>query len=381
MARVVRTLALGAFLAFVVAPDGGVLAQTKDAKDAQPAAKRSGLKKAKTPQETTARGEGSERKAADAATVQKSLDAAQKALDSNKPDQAVNQINSLIAAGGLDARSMARALAVRGVAYRKQGKPAQAISDLQSALHLRNGLNDAERAAAIEARAAAYREAGLGEPPALAGGKQAPTTAGGAAKTASGSAAGAPKATSAPLATSAAPSRPQVGEPQRAAEPAPTSGGGIGGLFSSLFGGATSAPAKTEASPARAPADPALSSWSRTEVSPTGAKAASVVAQVPKKQPVAAQAPATAAPAAATPGGHRIQLTAFKSQEEARALAERVSRDFRDQIGARAFDIGEARFGGAIYYRPQFGTFATLNEAKYLCARIRATGVDCLVSP
>ena len=56
---------------------------------------------------------------------------------------------------------MARALYHRGVAYRKANKPAQAISDLTSALWLKNGLQDADRQDAVKQRADAYREAGL----------------------------------------------------------------------------------------------------------------------------------------------------------------------------------------------------------------------------
>lgn len=67
--------------------------------------------------------------------------------------------------GGLDQKRMARALAIRGQAYRRDKKPAQAISDLQSALWLKGGLSESERAAALAARAEAYRDAGLPEPP------------------------------------------------------------------------------------------------------------------------------------------------------------------------------------------------------------------------
>ena len=58
---------------------------------------------------------------------------------------------------------MAKALYLRGVAYRQQGKPAQAISDLTSALWLKGGLADSDRADAIKQRTAAYGDAGLTE--------------------------------------------------------------------------------------------------------------------------------------------------------------------------------------------------------------------------
>jgi hypothetical protein len=57
---------------------------------------------------------------------------------------------------------MAKALYYRGTAYRKQGKPAQAISDLTTAVWLKGGLSDTDRAQAMEQRQLAYSEAGLG---------------------------------------------------------------------------------------------------------------------------------------------------------------------------------------------------------------------------
>ena len=65
--------------------------------------------------------------------------------------------------GGLGSAEMAKALYVRGMAYKKQSKPGLAISDLTSALWLKNGLGDADQKSAIAERAEAYRLAGLGD--------------------------------------------------------------------------------------------------------------------------------------------------------------------------------------------------------------------------
>ena len=86
-----------------------------------------------------------------------------KLLQGGKIDAAVHTFSSVIGAGKLPPTTMARALYNRGLAYRKQGKQAQAISDLTSALWLKGGLNDAERADALASRVAAYREAGLSD--------------------------------------------------------------------------------------------------------------------------------------------------------------------------------------------------------------------------
>jgi tetratricopeptide (TPR) repeat protein len=86
-----------------------------------------------------------------------------KLLQGGKIDAAVHTFSSVIGAGKLPPTIMARALYNRGLGYRKQGKPAQAISDLTSALWMKGGLNDAERADALASRVAAYREAGLAD--------------------------------------------------------------------------------------------------------------------------------------------------------------------------------------------------------------------------
>ena len=64
--------------------------------------------------------------------------------------------------GTLTSSQTASALLYRGLAYRKQGMPGRALSDLTRALQQANGLSDAERADAEENRNLASQEAGLG---------------------------------------------------------------------------------------------------------------------------------------------------------------------------------------------------------------------------
>ncbi|HXF52512.1 MAG TPA: tetratricopeptide repeat protein, partial [Hyphomicrobiaceae bacterium] len=100
----------------------------------------------------------------DAAAAQKLVESGINALEAGRVDGAVASLSSAIASGSLPGPQMARALYYRGVAYRKQGKPALAIADLTSALWLRGGLTGNLRQEALQARAAAYREAGLPDP-------------------------------------------------------------------------------------------------------------------------------------------------------------------------------------------------------------------------
>lgn len=120
----------------------------------------------------------------------KALDAGGKAYSSGKLDVAIEQLTAALANGGLPSNKMAQAYYFRGLTYKKQKKPAQALSDLNVAVWVKGGLNDAERATALDARNQVYREAGLGD--------QAPPVANAVAPSP-------PTASAAPAAAAAAP--------------------------------------------------------------------------------------------------------------------------------------------------------------------------------
>ena len=312
------------------------------------------------------------KKPSDPAAVQKALDAAQKSLDAGKADVALNQANSLISAGGLEPRAMARALALRGHANKKLAKPAQAIADLQSALWLAGGLSEPERAAALQARSEAYREAGLGDAPPIAAAKAAKATAN--------------SGTSTPIATAAVAPRPA----ETVTAPGPSQAGGVGNFFSNLFGGSASK-AATAPPPAQAsvPVTPSVSSWSETtqttpakpEAKPkpqaakaTPSKVASAATQAGQTQTGQSEAGAT------TAGQFRLQLGAVRSRDEAQAVAQRVKQEFGDKIGQRTYDIDETVFGNmGTFYRVRIGPFAEASEPKGLCQALRGKGVDCML--
>src|SRR3990172_11131700 len=112
------------------------------------------------------------KKKQDPVEAQRAIDAASRQLEAGKADQAVVALSTTLAGGNLPPALMAKALLYRGIAYRQQKKPAQAIADLTSALWLKGGLGDSDRRDALRQRASAYQEAGLtetGEPIAPAG--------------------------------------------------------------------------------------------------------------------------------------------------------------------------------------------------------------------
>lgn len=331
----------------------------------------------------------------DPAVAERQLEAGIKSYQAGKHEAAVQSLNGAMQGGGLPSARMARALYYRGLAYKAQGKPAQSISDLTSAVWLKGGLDDKERADALAQRAAAYREAGLGEPPAL-------DTAPKPARTA----ADAVPASAKPVATAAA--------------AAPASGGGIGGFFSNLFGGssepAAPAPAHTGSVPSAPKAE--VSSWTgdtktaAVGVSPTApAKPApvklatapssdvapshvtppqSVAATAPPSPPsptnkVAAATPAAPAPAAASApaasGRFKLQVAAVRTKAEADAIAAKLKKEMGRKLASRDPVVDEAAIGNmGTFYRVRIGPYADANEPRRLCVTLRAAGgYDCLV--
>lgn len=145
-----------ALLALVVAagPFAGASVALAQAAPAKDAAKEKGGAAADSKQAA---------KAAALEAAQKAYAAGTKSFEGGKHKEAVVQLSAALAGGGLPSQQMAKALYYRGVANRKLGKPAQAMSDLTTAIWVNGGLSDADRAQAIENRQAAYREAGLGD--------------------------------------------------------------------------------------------------------------------------------------------------------------------------------------------------------------------------
>lgn len=101
----------------------------------------------------------------DTAAAQRAYAGGTKAFDAGDMAGAEQQLSVALAGGGLPNSQMARALYLRGAASRRLGKPAQAISDLTTAMWLKGGLSESDKTKVAEERQLAYREAGLGDTP------------------------------------------------------------------------------------------------------------------------------------------------------------------------------------------------------------------------
>jgi len=361
-------------------------------------------------------------------TGERALKRGLEAYQAGRIARAIGAFSSAISAGGLKSDEIARALYYRGLAYRKQGKPAQAISDLTNAIWLKDGLSGNERNEAIAARAAAYKDAGLADP-------------GGIPPAAVTAEPERPAATAAPRQAAAAPAQDEWTASKATREPN-SSGGGIGGFFSggglfgSLFGGSkTSGNTATASSQAAAPAESAPAA-AASEVTTSSTTTASTTASAPAPIPVVAapppapppQAPVTTAvsswstetevnrrkattpakvrrTAAATPaptvtptafpvasppsgappsgpvtGNFKLQVGVLRSRTEANKLIADFMAKHGGEIGPRAPAIEETVFGNmGTFYRVNIGPYATADEPGRLCDSLRPGGFDCLV--
>jgi hypothetical protein len=327
----------------------------------------------------------------DPAEAQRAVEHAGKLLEAGKTEQAVQALSATLAAGNLPPSVMAKALLLRGIAYRQQKKPAQAISDFTSALWLKGGLSEADRADGLRQRAAAYQEAGLGQP---GGGETAALGKEIRAKERPGS----PAAPWSDSTTTSAPPPHTALNQEPSKEPA--SGGGWD-LFGSLFGGAGSAFAGTSTQPpasaapdagailnaeattaerAPPPRRPQASAWSRqTQVEGEKSPRIETGAIVSKSEPAKKQA-ALSEPSKGS-GHFRIQIAAVRTQAEAKALVARVLREHAAALAAHEPQIDQTVMGNmGSFYRVLLGPFASAQETQNLCAKLKGSGLDCLVT-
>lgn len=308
----------------------------------------------------------------DPAEAQKALDAGIRAYQATKYDAALQQFDRALADGGLPANQVARALYYRGIVYRKQNKPALAISDLTNALWLKGGLSEQERADANAHRAQAYREAGLTEPPSAPDSTAAPSE---------------------PRRPTGAKEGSRTAVAATEAEPE-TSSSGIAGFFSNLLSGSSSSSPSAaltpegspEAVPTRPPASPSRSvgtSWSSTtEAPPTPTPPAAAPLPKPERKTVAKAPPPpramTTGSLGAASGGIRINIATVGSRPEAQAVVERVKREHPGSL-PREPVVEETTAGTGVVYSVRIGPFANAEESRELCARLRKSGLECMI--
>ena len=331
----------------------------------------------------------------DPAEARKDVISGVKAYEKGKMDEAIALLSKGLKSGGLPSADTAKALYYRGLANRRSGRPAQAISDLTSSVWLKDGLSEEERKSALENRSAAYAEAGLKDP-----GIGDIRVGGGAGGSQAAAGSGAPSGSSTATSTYST---------------SANSGGtfsGVGNFFSGLFGGGSSASASTsdneEAAAAAAPASGSSgleTASTQPAASPQPAAAASVSAWNSETHAAQKSAPAQvsqdwstsarpvtrtaavppAAPAkpktSAAKGRYEVQVAAVRSRDEAERLAHDIMQQHGNVLGSRVAEVQETVFGNmGTFYKVSVGPFASANDTAGVCKALKAGGYDCMVA-
>ena len=162
LAAAVLALAAGLPFATDAAAQDATAQDATPAKPAPPAKRPTAAQQAKQMKDAKAAADAQRESAA---AGQRAYAAGVKAFEGGDIRGAEQQLSVALAGGGLPNAQMARALYYRGSSYRQLGRPAQAISDLTTAVWLKGGLPEDLKTKAIEARKLAYQEAGLGNTP------------------------------------------------------------------------------------------------------------------------------------------------------------------------------------------------------------------------
>ena len=347
-------------------------------------------------------------------------------LAAGKYDAAVRQLSATINSDSASPGDAAKALYLRGIAYRKMGEPARAAADLGAAIWL--GLPEPDKVKALVNRGLAFQAAGLskeGEAELAAarkaGGSRAvddliaegggapagaaaiaafatevrPEAEGGSSTTAAGGEA--PASQSEPP-TRTANASPGAWSTSVANESKPPNSSG-GNRLTRWFGSVTGSSASEPAAPAPAPAptpEPAAqpskpapqpsaattsSSWSTTtdtQDAPAGASGGESKSRWARLFNRSANAEPEAQPAAASSAGgaYRLQLATSRSEEEANALWKKVSQN-QGLAGIRP-EIAKVEIGSfGTFYSLRIGPFPDKAESLKVCNALKRSGIDC----
>jgi tetratricopeptide (TPR) repeat protein len=356
-------------------------------------------------------------------------------LAAGKYDNAVRQLSATVNSENASPGEAAKALYLRGIAYRKLGQPARAIADLGAAIWL--GLPDQDRVKALVNRGLAFQAAGLssqGEAELAQARKvggsgavdQLIAEGGGSAGTTADIAAFATEVRAEDQGGSSAAARAEPlpgfntsvsGEEAppppstRTADASPKSAGDApsawstsvngdstppssGNRLTRWFGsltdssasssaGASSEPTPALSAPRAAPAPatapaPVNSSWTtktETQEAPSGSEGGGQ-----SKGWGRWFSKTAAAPSSAGGGGYRLQLATSQSEEEAQALYKKVASQ-NPELASKQPEIEKVDIGNfGTFYSLKIGPFPDKAESLKLCNALKRSGVDCLLA-
>ena len=114
---------------------------------------------------------------------------------------------------------------------------------------------------------------------------------------------------------------------------------------------------------------------------PPVVKQATPMAIAPQSDPSSrTKTAARTPPAQAAGGAYVVQVSAQKTEDEARASYQTLQQKYPSVLGSRDANIRRADLGDkGVYYRAQIGPFATADQANAFCGDLKAAGGQCIV--
>jgi len=295
------------------------------------------------------------------------------ALKANQTKVAVTEFSRALNSGKLRRNEMAKALYYRGRTYRSLKQPANAISDLTSALWLKGALSKIERKEALQERQLAYKDAGVGvgvnsgavPAPQVSALSKAPTATVARRK---------PNRTGKPGNVAWQTSTRQTGVPSTTGSTQSTTATGstnsITSFFGNLFGSGQQPKPAVVAARTPAPQSAVASSWS------TGTKPAGRAARRTKNK-TSRRAAVKPTPARAR---YLVQIASYRNQAQASTLARRIGSRHAKLLRGRRPAVEQQAVGNmGTFYHVRVRNWPTAKSPAGLCKKLLASGLDCLV--
>ncbi len=292
-------------------------------------------------------------------------------LAAKKLQPAITAFTRALNSGRLQRNEMAKAMFYRGRAYRMARQPANAISDLTSALWLKGALSKSDTEAAMNERQLAYKDAGVG----VGAGSDGFTTIAQPQPQAQKPAAGTRRPAQRQAQQQPAASSPQQWQATTTSQAVPTTtgstsgngglasaGNGITSFFSGLFGAGQASTAQP--SGANQPLNQAPAAW-KPDV------------RTASRSP----APAATRTAATASGRYVVQVASFRSRQEAETLARKISGSHAGLLGGRQPSVEAQAVGNmGTFYHVRVRPYQSAAAPAPLCRKLLASGLDCLVT-
>jgi hypothetical protein len=125
---------------------------------------------------------------------------------------------------------------------------------------------------------------------------------------------------------------------------------------------------------------PAAAPPAQTRAPATKQPVAAPIAIAPQSDSSRTKMASRTPPAQAAGGAYVVQVSAQKTEDEARASYQTLQQKYPSVLSGREANIRRADLGDkGVYFRAQIGPFATADQANSFCGDLKAAGGQCIV--